>query len=134
MCPRNRLGLCSTQIVPHLLRLNTLQSWSGPHAADASGSSAHIPIFLEVTSGLSWLTSPSSPDPVSVPLGSESAVRSKVLRQEQVFKAETIAPLTSAPWVNAGSPPDTGSPRRLCSLSLWIYSNTNVPAIFLPLF
>lgn len=125
MCPRDCLGLCPSQIVPTFC---TLAPRDPGVALRAYGSSVHIPIFLGGTSGLSCLTSLLSPDPVSVLLGSESAVRSKVLKQEPVFKAAALTPLTSAPWVNAGSPPDTGSPRRhLCSLSLWIYSNPNSP-------
>lgn len=78
------------------------------------GVAPTFPISLGVTSGLSWPPSPPSPDPVSVLLGSESAVRSKVLKQEHVSKVETLVPSTSALWVSAGAS-QPRQPRREAS-------------------
>lgn len=67
-------------------------------------------ISLGVTSGLGWPPSP-FPDPVSVLLGSESALRSKVPKQEHVSEVDPLAPLTRALWVSAG-PSQHGQPRE----------------------
>lgn len=98
-----------------------------------------FPFSLGVTSGLcTTLSSPPFPDPVSVLLGSESAVRSKVRKQEQVFKVETLAPLTSALRVMQGALPTPaclpGMP--VCSAVSrcgFVLART-LPAIFLSLF